>query len=202
MTIGKFAGEGGVGVETVRYYQRRGLIGTPARADLYGGVRRYGDADVRRLKFIRSAQAAGFTLEQIAELLALDATDDRARARALARERIAALDAKIVEMTRARDSLRKLARECGNGVAGPCPIIVSFEGGLGRRERDGEFGEGLLDLAPMRGEFGSGFDLARIGLDPLARQLERGAALRPARDGPPRALAGAAPRSCRRPWPP
>jgi MerR family mercuric resistance operon transcriptional regulator len=129
LTIGKLAGEGGVGVETVRYYQRRGLLDTPDRADLYGGVRRYGAPDVRRLKFIRSAQAAGFTLEQIAELLALDATDDRARARELARERIAALDVKIEEMTRARDSLRKLARECGAGGAGPCPIIASFEAG-------------------------------------------------------------------------
>jgi MerR family mercuric resistance operon transcriptional regulator len=127
LTIGKLANEGGVGVETVRYYQRRGLLDTPDRADLYGGVRRYGEPDVRRLKFIRSAQAAGFTLEQIAELLALDATDDRARARALARERIAALDAKIEELTLARNSLRKLAKECGAGGAGPCPIIASFE---------------------------------------------------------------------------
>jgi len=128
LTIGKLAAQGGVGVETVRYYQRRGLLDTPERADLYGGVRRYGEPDVRRLKFIRSAQAAGFTLDQIGELLALDATDDRVRARELARERIVALDEKIGEMTRARDSLRKLARECGSGAAGPCPIIQAFEG--------------------------------------------------------------------------
>jgi MerR family mercuric resistance operon transcriptional regulator len=129
LTIGKLANQGGVGVETVRYYQRRGLLDTPERADLYGGVRRYGEAEVRRLKFIRSAQAAGFTLDQIAELLALDATDDRARARELARERIAALDVKIEDMTRARDSLRKLARECGSGGAGPCPILTAFDHG-------------------------------------------------------------------------
>ena len=126
-TIGRLAREGGVGVETVRYYQRRGLLDTPERADLYGGVRRYGEADLRRLRFIRSAQAAGFTLEQIAELLALDATDDRARARELARARIAELDARIAEMTAARDSLRKLARECGGGTAGPCPILAAFD---------------------------------------------------------------------------
>ncbi|RYD86382.1 MAG: MerR family transcriptional regulator, partial [Sphingomonadales bacterium] len=94
---------------------------------VYGGVRRYDENDLRRLRFIRSAQAAGFTLEQIAELLALDATDDRARARELASERIAALDARIAEMTRARDSLRKLARECGGGGAGPCPILAAFD---------------------------------------------------------------------------
>ena len=128
LTIGGLASAGGVGVETIRYYQRRGLIETPARGN-GAGIRHYGEADARRLRFIRSAQAAGFTLEQVGELLALDATDDRARARELARERIAALDAKITEMTAARDSLRKLAKECGHGSAGPCPIILSFEGG-------------------------------------------------------------------------
>ena len=128
MTIGKLAAAGGVGVETVRYYQRRGLLDAPERAAFYGGVRRYGEIDARRLRFIRSAQAAGFTLDQIAELLALDATDDRARGRELASGRIAALDAKIAEMARARDSLRKLARECSGGGAGPCPILAAFEG--------------------------------------------------------------------------
>ena len=123
LTIAGLARAGGVGVETVRYYQRRGLLATPERLGITGasGVRRYGEQDVRRLRFIRAAQAAGFTLEQIAELIALDATDDRARARALARERIAALDAKIAELTAARDALSRLARACGAGSAGPCP---------------------------------------------------------------------------------
>lgn len=126
MTIGRLAEAGGVGVETIRYYQRRGLLAEPERGYM-GGVRRYADADVRRLRFIRSAQAAGFTLEQIGELLELDARDDRPRARALARERIAALDARIAELTAVRDALRKLARECGSGAAGPCPILTAFE---------------------------------------------------------------------------
>jgi MerR family mercuric resistance operon transcriptional regulator len=130
MKIAGLARAGGVGVETVRYYQRRGLLETPerpGRAGHGGGVRRYDEQDVRRLRFIRSAQAAGFTLEQIAELIALDATDDRARARELARERISALDAKIADMKAARDALSRLARACGNGSAGPCPIITAFE---------------------------------------------------------------------------
>jgi MerR family mercuric resistance operon transcriptional regulator len=130
LTIARLARAGGVGVETVRYYQRRGLLETPerpGRAGHGGGVRRYDEQDVRRLRFIRSAQAAGFTLEQIAELIALDATDDRARARELARERITALDAKIADMKAARDALSRLARACGNGSAGPCPIITAFE---------------------------------------------------------------------------
>ncbi|RSV14766.1 MerR family transcriptional regulator [Sphingomonas sp. ABOLG] len=130
LTIAGLAREGDVGVETVRYYQRRGLLDTPDRpggAGASGGIRRYGVDDVRRLRFIRSAQAAGFTLEQIGELLALDATDDRARARELANERIAALDAKIQELERVRASLRRLARECGSGSAGPCPILQAFD---------------------------------------------------------------------------
>ncbi|MEO6377008.1 MAG: MerR family DNA-binding protein [Caulobacteraceae bacterium] len=129
MTIAGLARQGGVGVETVRYYQRRGLLRTPERpvgGGLAGGVRRYDQEDVRRLTFIRSAQAAGFTLEQIAELMTLDAGEDRARARALAQERIAALDAKIAELTAARAALQRLARECGAGAAGPCPIIAAF----------------------------------------------------------------------------
>lgn len=128
-TIGKLAAAGGVGVETVRYYQRRGLLPTPARGGgPDAGVRRYGEPELRRLRFIRSAQAAGFTLEEIGELIELDATDDRARARALARARIEALDAKIAELARAREGLARLARECGSGKAGPCPILTAFEG--------------------------------------------------------------------------
>ena len=123
LTIGALAQQAGVGVETVRFYQRKGLLETPARGD---GIRRYGSEDLRRLRFIRQAQAAGFTLQQIGELLELDAGDDRVRARALARERIAALDEKIRELERARDMLRSLARECAGGTSGPCPILQSF----------------------------------------------------------------------------
>jgi MerR family mercuric resistance operon transcriptional regulator len=130
LTIAGFAREGGVGVETVRYYQRRGLIDTPDRPEGFGsagGFRRYGADDVRRLRFIRSAQAAGFTLEQIGELLALDATTDRARVRQLAHERVVALDAQIEELRRARSSLHRLAQECRAGSDGPCPILEAFD---------------------------------------------------------------------------
>lgn len=128
-TIAGLAREGGVGVETVRYYQRRGLLPVPERRgpNGSGGVRRYGDEDARRLRFIRSAQTAGFTLEEIAELLELDATADRARAREMARGRIAALDAKIADLVAARDALTRLAADCGSGGSGPCPIITAFE---------------------------------------------------------------------------
>ncbi len=126
MTIGLLAHHGGVGVETVRYYQRRGLLGTPQRGD---GVRRYDETDLNRLRFIRAAQGAGFTLEQIGELLDLDATGERQRARALATERIAVLDAKIAELQAARLALSRLAHDCASGSDGPCPILTAFEAG-------------------------------------------------------------------------
>ncbi len=124
LTIGRLAAAGGVGVETIRFYQRNGLLQTPTRET---GVRRYDREDVRRLRFIRQAQAAGFTLAEIKELLALDAGENRSRAREFARRRIKVLDDKIAEMQRARDSLRRLASECAEGSAGPCPILASFD---------------------------------------------------------------------------
>jgi MerR family transcriptional regulator, mercuric resistance operon regulatory protein len=130
MTIAGLARAGGVGVETVRYYQRRGLLNEPPRPEgsgTNGGVRRYGDADVRRLRFIKSAQGAGFTLEEIAELLALDAADDRARAQAIARARIAALDDRIAVLSAARTALGRLAERCLSSDKGPCPILTAFE---------------------------------------------------------------------------
>ncbi|WP_447755193.1 MerR family DNA-binding protein [Sphingopyxis fribergensis] len=130
LTIGKLAAAGEVGVETVRYYQRRGLLGRPARSGgdgWGGGIRRYGDDDLRRLKFIRSAQASGFTLDEISELLALEASDDRVRVRTLARQRIEVLDAKIAQMTATRAALARLADQCAASDKGPCPILAAFE---------------------------------------------------------------------------
>lgn len=124
MTIGKLATAGGVGVETVRFYQRRGLLAEP---DRNGGVRRYDETDLTRLRFIRTAQTAGFTLTEIAELLALDATNERTRARELANNRIDEIDAKIDALKKARQSLRRLADECAEGSDGRCPIIRAFE---------------------------------------------------------------------------
>lgn len=124
MTIGALATAGGVGVETIRFYQRRHLLRTPVRG---GGTRHYDETDLRRLRFIRQAQGAGFTLEEIRELLDLDAGQDRSRARELAKARIEALDGKIADLQRARDALRRLARECAEGSAGPCPILASFD---------------------------------------------------------------------------
>lgn len=124
-TIGGLAKAAGVGVETVRYYQRRGLLPEPARPP--GEVRRYGNEDLRRLRFIRSAQAAGFTLNEISELLDLSACDDRARARELAKDRVAALDERIEELRHAREALAGLAFACAKNRGGPCPILSAFD---------------------------------------------------------------------------
>lgn len=125
MTIGQLARQGGVHVETIRYYQRRGLLPVPVPD---GGVRRYDAAALRRLRFIKSAQAAGFTLTEIAELLELDASTDRARARELADARITAIEQTIAELTSARQALMHLSRRCAAGDTAACPIITAFDG--------------------------------------------------------------------------
>jgi MerR family mercuric resistance operon transcriptional regulator len=110
---------------TVRYYQSRVFLPEPARPP--GELRRYGEADVKRLKFIRTAQAAGFTLAEIKELIHLDASDDRPRARELAQARVAAIDEKIAELREAREALAGLATACAKKRGGPCPILTAFD---------------------------------------------------------------------------
>lgn len=129
MTISELARSGGVGVETVRFYQRRGLLidPRPSSQAAITGRRHYGEEDARRLGFIRSAQRAGFTLDEIAELIELDRSGGRARARVMARERIAALDGKISELQAAKRALEGLARACAKSERGACPIIAAFD---------------------------------------------------------------------------
>lgn len=130
LTIAKLAQAGGVGVETVRYYQRRGLMNEPERptgSGLSGSVRRYGEDDIRQLRFIKAAQTAGFTLGEIGELLTLNATDDRSRVRELARARVALIDSKIAELQTARAALSGLADHCASSEVGACPILTTFE---------------------------------------------------------------------------
>ena len=124
MRISDLARAGGVGVETVRFYQRKGLLAVP-RGDAPAG-RHYDEEDLRRLRYIKQAQTAGFTLAEIARLIELHQTDDRPEAREMARQRIAALDGKIAELQAARESLARLAHDCAKGGAGPCPILDAF----------------------------------------------------------------------------
>lgn len=129
-TIGTLAVKAGVGVETVRYYQRRGLMRVPA-LDGGGAVRRYEGEDLRRLKYIRAAQAAGFTLKEISDLLALEGgATDKVKVRALALQRVAELDQQISFMTETRAALARLADQCAATQGHddiPCPILQAFE---------------------------------------------------------------------------
>lgn len=130
MTIGRFAREAGVGTETIRYYQRRGLLPVPAAGA--GAYREYDQELLRRLRFIRRTQAAGFTLEEIRELLRLDRTRDRTRVREVASRKLADLDERIHELQRIAQALQHVVHDCMHGDAsGPCPIIEAFDHGKG-----------------------------------------------------------------------
>ncbi|TVP57902.1 MAG: MerR family transcriptional regulator [Halomonadaceae bacterium] len=122
-TIGKLAENAGVGVETLRFYQRKGLLGIP---EATGKVRQYGSTHLRRVTFIKSAQAAGFTLGEIKQLLAMDASHNHSQARQLALQRLAAIDEQLTQLQVARGVLEKLAHDCEHSRDQPCPIIASF----------------------------------------------------------------------------
>lgn len=121
LSIGTLASAAGVGVETVRYYQRRALLETPTTAN---GYRRYGAAHLERLRFIKRAQGVGFTLDEVAELLTLNDARDHRIARALASEKILDIEARIAQLEHMADSLRHLVCQCEQGGQDtPCPII-------------------------------------------------------------------------------
>lgn len=141
ITISKLARAGGVGVETVRYYQRRGLMSVP-RPHGASPYRAYAAEDVQRLRFIRRAQTAGFTLDEIGQLLALDRTAQRSRVQALAATRLVALEEQFVQIEAARRALTTLLTACREGAPGPCPIIGAFVvDGRPRRARQDPTGE-------------------------------------------------------------
>jgi MerR family mercuric resistance operon transcriptional regulator len=125
MTIAKLARAAEVGVETIRYYQRRGLMPVP-RAAGKSAFRHYEPSHLQTLRFIRRAQSAGFTLEEIKELLSLDRTRDRARIRVLAGARLEALARQAKELEEARQALQRLLGACQGSNRGPCPIIEAF----------------------------------------------------------------------------
>ncbi len=111
LTVSKLAREAGVGVETIRYYEKRGLI---ARPEQQNGYRKYGAADVARLRFIKSAQRLGFTLSEIGDLIQLE-QDQHAQCGDLherAQAKIEMIDAKIADLQRMRQELTRLQCEC------------------------------------------------------------------------------------------
>ena len=120
--IGQLAKRGGVGIDTVRYYERNGLL-TP-RTRLASGYRRYGGIELARLRFIRRAQGLGFTLKEIKQLLALSAQRDVGRVKRSAQTKLAGVKARIDALERVRDGLAKLIAACpGHGRATDCPIL-------------------------------------------------------------------------------
>ena len=127
MTIGQLAEAAGVNVETIRYYQRRGLIPTPARP--LGGQRRYAEEALRQIAFIRRAQDLGFTLEEITALLALAAKGDWRASRASAERKMEELEARVAELNRMRRQLRELVQRCDERRGRePSPFITYLYG--------------------------------------------------------------------------
>ena len=127
LTIGVLAKACGVGVETVRYYQRRGLLAEPQRPS--GGVRRYGSDAIARLGFIRRAQDIGFTLDEIGALLKLGETPNCRGARTLAAQKLEVVKARLRDLQRVRRALTELIERCDAGRERKCPIIDSFARG-------------------------------------------------------------------------
>lgn len=128
LTIGGFAKAAGVGIETIRFYQRKGLLGKPTRPP--GGVRRYGEADVARLKFIKSAQRIGFNLEEIGHLLRLDDGAHCEEAALLATQRLRDVRGRLQDLMRMETALAGLVGRCaGQHEEAACPLIEALHGG-------------------------------------------------------------------------
>jgi MerR family mercuric resistance operon transcriptional regulator len=127
LTIGAFAKAAGVNVETIRFYQRKGLLPEPHRPQ--GGIRRYGGTDVARVKFVKSAQRLGFSLDEIGELLKLEDGSHCSEAAALAALRLADVRARLADLTRMEVALAALVNECRaqHGQVS-CPLIDALHG--------------------------------------------------------------------------
>ncbi|MBI3153954.1 MAG: Hg(II)-responsive transcriptional regulator [Burkholderiales bacterium] len=125
LTIGAVAKAAGVNVETVRFYQRRALLPEPDRP--YGSIRRYGAADVARIRFVKAAQRLGFSLDEVASLLRLDDGTHCDEARELAEAKLADVRARLKDLRRIESALAALVRDCGTrrGTVS-CPLIASL----------------------------------------------------------------------------
>jgi MerR family transcriptional regulator, copper efflux regulator len=125
--IGALAKQAGVGIDTVRYYERAGLLAPRLR--LSSGYRRYSELELARLRFIRRAQALGFTLKEIRELLSLSAQRDVARIKRTAQAKLTDVGRRIAELEKVRAGLSKLIVACpGHGRAADCPILRALGG--------------------------------------------------------------------------
>lgn len=126
LTIGAFAQAAGVHVETVRFYQRRCLLAEPHKP--YGGIRRYGPADVARVKFVKAAQRLGFSLDEVADLLTLDDGRRCDDARQLAELKLTDVRSKLADLRRIENVLATLVRDCcASQATASCPLIASLQ---------------------------------------------------------------------------
>lgn len=124
LTIGRLAKAAEVGVETVRYYQRRGLLPVPRAT---GAVRYYATSQVRRIGFIKKAQALGFSLKEIATLLDLADGRNRRAVQSVTSLRLAEIETKLADLTRMQAALADLLNQCrATGQAHLCPIIEAL----------------------------------------------------------------------------
>lgn len=126
MTIGALAHAAGLHVETIRYYQRRGLMSEPDRPP--GGIRRYDDSALERLHFIRTAQSLGFSLDEVANLLILEDGAGCEEARELGERKLASVREKILNLRRIERVLEELVSECTSTPQGAitCPLLASL----------------------------------------------------------------------------
>ena len=122
LTIGTLAKRAGVNVETIRYYQRRGLLQEPAKPQ--NGFRQYTSEMVKRVRFIKRAQALGFTLEEITGLLTLDERRACSETRGMAAHKLDLIKEKIADLSKMKRALSRLVYACDNSSIGaPCPNI-------------------------------------------------------------------------------
>lgn len=127
MTIGVLAKAADVNIETIRFYQRKGLMPEPVRPS--GGIRRYAELELARLHFIKTAQRLGFSLDEIAELLQLDDGTSCAQARAKAEKKLADVQGKLAELRQMEAALVGLIRLCGSAKGRVrCPLIATLKG--------------------------------------------------------------------------
>lgn len=125
LKIGQVADRVGVNIDTVRYYERAGLLPPPARRP--SGYRCYDNQTIRRLRFIRRAKALGFSLVEIEDLLTISDEQDVAAVKVAAGRKLADLERRLTELTRIRDALAGLVEHCpGHGDPADCPILGSL----------------------------------------------------------------------------
>lgn len=144
VTIGAFAKAAGVNVETIRFYQRKGLLPEPSKP--YGSIRRYGETDVARVRFVKSAQRLGFNLDEVAELLRLQDGTHCEEASRLAEHKLADVSEKLANLTRMQVALSQIVSAChASNATVSCPLIAA----LHEEAEPGKSGTRISKITPV-----------------------------------------------------